>query len=130
MGRHRECGRLDRLIEAVRAGESRVLVVHGEPGAGKSVLLDYLARRARGCRVARVAGMQSEMELAFAGVHQLCAPMLDHVGSIPVPQRDALQIALGLAAGPPPDRFLIGLAVLSLLSEVAGEGPLVAIIDD
>ena len=130
MGRHRECGRLDRLIEAVRAGESRVLVVHGEPGAGKSVLLDYLAGRARGCRVARVAGMQSEMELAFAGVHQLCAPMLDHVGSIPVPQRDALQIALGLAAGPPPDRFLIGLAVLSLLSEVAGEGPLVAVIDD
>ena len=130
MGRHRECGRLDRLIEAVRTGESRVLVVHGEPGAGKTVLLDYLARRARGCRVVRVAGVQSEMELAFAGVHQLCAPMLDHVSSIPVPQRDALQIALGLAAGPPPDRFLIGLAVLSLLSEVAGEGPLVAVIDD
>jgi DNA-binding CsgD family transcriptional regulator len=130
IGRHRECGRLDRLIGAVQAGESRVLVVHGEPGAGKTVLLDYLARRARGCRVARVAGMQSEMELAFAGLHQLCAPMLDHADSIPVPQQDALRTAFGLAAGPPPDRFLVGLAVLSLLSEVAGEGPLVGVIDD
>jgi AAA ATPase domain len=130
IGRHRECGMLDRLIEAVRSGESRVLVVHGEPGSGKTVLLDYLVRRAGGCRIARVAGMQSEMELAFAGMHQLCTPMLDHVGSIPVPQRDALRTALGLAVGPPPDRFLVGLAVLSLLSKVAVDGPLVGVIDD
>jgi len=130
IGRHRECGLLDRLIEAVGTGESRVLVVHGEPGVGKSALLSYLAGRARGLRMARVAGVQSEMELAFAGLHQLCAPMLDHADRIPVPQRDALRTALGLAAGPPPDRFLIGLAVLTLLSEVAGEGPLIVVIDD
>jgi predicted ATPase len=82
IGRNRECGELDRLIEAVRAGESRVLVMHGEPGVGKTVLLDYLARQARGLRMVRVAGMQSEMELAFAGLHQLCAPMLGHAGRI------------------------------------------------
>ena len=121
---------LDRLVGAVRAGESRVLVVRGDPGVGKTVLLDYLAGRARGCRVARAAGVQSEMELAFAGLHQLCAPMLDHLDRIPVPQRDALRTALGLAAGPPPDRFLVGLAVLSLLSEVAGGQPLICLIDD
>ncbi len=121
---------LDRLVGAVRAGESRVLVVRGDPGVGKTVLLDYLAGRAPGCRVARAAGVQSEMELAFAGLHQLCAPMLDHLDRIPVPQRDALRTALGLAAGPPPDRFLVGLAVLSLLSEVAGGQPLICLIDD
>ena len=121
---------LDRLVDAVRAGESRVLVIRGDPGVGKTVLLDYLAGRAGGCRVARAAGVQSEMELAFAGLHQLCAPMLDHLDRIPVPQRDALRTALGLAAGPPPDRFLVGLAVLSLLSEVAGDQPLICLIDD
>jgi len=99
-----ERGMLDRLVDAVRAGESRVLVMRGDPGVGKTVLLDYLVGRARGCRVARAAGVQSEMELAFAGLHQLCAPMLDHLDRIPVPQRDALRTALGLAAGPPPDR--------------------------
>jgi DNA-binding CsgD family transcriptional regulator len=130
IGRHRECGILDQLIRVVRAGDGRALVVHGEPGAGKTVLLDYLARRARGDRVARVAGTESEMELAFAGLHQLCAPMLEHAEQLPVPQRDALQIAFGLAAGPPPDRFLVGLAVLGLLSETAGEGPLIGVIDD
>ena len=111
---------LDRLLEAVRAGQSRVMVVRGDPGVGKTVLLDYLAGRARGCRVARAAGVQTEMELAFAGLHQLCAPLLNRAGQLPVPQRDALRTAFGLAAGPPPDRFLVGLAVLSLLSEVAG----------
>ena len=121
---------LDRLVDAIRAGESRVLVVRGDPGVGKTVLLDYLVGRAHGCRVARAAGVQSEMELAFAGLHQLCAPMLDHADRIPGPQRDALRIALGLAAGPPPDRFLVGLAVLSLLSEVAGDQPLICLIDD
>jgi DNA-binding CsgD family transcriptional regulator len=104
--------------------------VRGEPGVGKTVLLDYLAGRASGCRVARAAGVQSEMELAFAGLHQLCAPMLDHAESLPVPQRDALRTAFGLSAGPVPDRFLVGLAVLGLLSETAGERPLVCVVDD
>jgi hypothetical protein len=121
---------LDRLIDAVRAGEGRALVVTGEPGVGKTALLDYLAGQATGFRVTRVMGVQSEMELAFAGVHQLCAPMLDHVDHLPVPQRDALRTAFGLSAGAPPERFLVGLAVLSLLSEVAGEQPLVGLVDD
>ena len=128
--RHNERGVLDRVIEAVRDGQSRALVVHGDPGVGKTALLEYLAGRASGCRVARAVGMQAEMELAFAGVHQLCAPILDHVDRIPVPQREALLIAFGLGTGPPPDRFLIGLAVLGLLSEVAGERPLICVIDD
>jgi DNA-binding CsgD family transcriptional regulator/tetratricopeptide (TPR) repeat protein len=117
-------------VAGVRAGEGRALVVRGEPGVGKTVLLDYLAGRASGCRVARAAGVQSEMELAFAALHQLCAPMLDHAESLPVPQREALRTAFGLSAGPVPDRFLVGLAVLGLLSETAGERPLVCIVDD
>ena len=121
---------LDGLVEAVRAGESRALVVRGEPGVGKTALLDHLARRASGCRVVRAAGVQSEMELAFAGLHQLCAPMLDHLEAIPVPQREAVRVAFGLGAGPVPDRFLVGLAVLGLLSEAAGERPLVCVVDD
>ena len=123
---------LDRLANAVRCGESRALVVRGDAGVGKSVLLDYLAGRASGsgCRVARVVGVQSEMELAFAGLHQLCAPLLGRAERLPVPQRDALRAALGMAAGPPPDRFLVGLAVLSLLSEAAGDRPLICLIDD
>jgi DNA-binding CsgD family transcriptional regulator len=127
-----ERGQLDRLIETVRAGQSQALVVRGEPGVGKTVLMDYLARRASaaGCRVARAVGVQTEMELAFAGLHQLCAPMLDHAEKLPVPQRDALRIAFGTSTGPPPDRFLVGLAVLSLLSEVAGEQPLICVVDD
>jgi len=107
-----------------------VLVVRGDPGVGKTVLLDYLVGRAPGCRIARAVGVQSEMELAFAGLHQLCAPLLDHLEAIPVPQREALRTAFGLSAGPPPDRFLVGLAALSLLSEVAGERPLICVIDD
>ena len=105
-------------------------MVRGEPGVGKTVLLDYLAGRASGCLVVRAAGVQSEMELAFAGLHQLCAPMLDHAESLPVPQREALRTAFGLSAGPVPDRFLVGLAVLGLLSETAGERPLVCVVDD
>ena len=106
MDRLSERDALDRLIDVVQAGESRTLVVRGDPGVGKSVLLGHLAERASssGCRVARVVGVQSEMELAFAGLHQMCAPMLDHVGNIPVPQRQALRTAFGLSAGPPPDR--------------------------
>jgi DNA-binding CsgD family transcriptional regulator len=125
-----ERGVLDRFVAGVRGGEGRALVVRGEPGVGKTVLLDYLAGRATGCRVARATGVQSEMELAFAGLHQLCAPMLDHAESLPVPQREALRTALGHSAGPVPDRFLVGLAVLGLLSEAAGERPLVCVVDD
>ena len=132
MDRRSERDTLDRLIEAVRAGESQALVLRGDPGMGKTMLLDHLAGRASGagCRVARAVGVQSEMELAFAGLHQLCAPMLGGAERLPAPQRDALRTALGIAAGPPPDRFLVGLAVLGLLSEVAGERPLICVIDD
>jgi DNA-binding CsgD family transcriptional regulator len=132
MDRRSERDALDRLVGAVKAGESRALVVRGEPGVGKTVLLDYLAGQASGsgCRVARATGVQSEMELAFAGLHQLCAPLLTRAGRLPVPQRDALRTAFGLAAGPRPDRFLVGLAVLSLLSGMAGERPLICLIDD
>ncbi len=129
-GRLSERRVLDRFVAGVRAGEGRALVVRGEPGVGKTVLLDYLAGQASGCLVARAAGVQSEMELAFAGLHQLCAPMLDHAESVPGPQREALRTAFGLAAGPVPDRFLVGLAVLGLLSETARERPLVCVVDD
>ncbi len=128
--RRRECDVLGRVIEAVRTGQSRALVVRGDPGVGKTVLLDYLAGQARGCRVARAAGMQSEMELAFSGLHQLYAPMLSRAERLPTPQRDALLTAFGIAAGPPPDQFLVGLAGLTLLSEVAGERPLICLVDD
>jgi DNA-binding CsgD family transcriptional regulator len=130
-GRYTERGVLDQLVEAIRhAGESRALVVHGEAGAGKTALLEYLAGHAPGCRVARAAGVQSEMELAFAGLHQLCAPMLDRLEALPLPQRDALRTAFGMCAGPAPDRFLTGLAALSLLSQVAEDQPLVCLVDD
>jgi len=121
---------LDELLEQVCRGRSTVLVMRGEAGVGKTALLEYVAGRARGCRLARVTGVQSEMELAFAGLHQLCAPMLSRAECLPVPQREALRTAFGLAEGLPPDRFLVGLAVLSLLSEVAAERPLLCVIDD
>src|SRR5260221_6866489 len=129
-GRGSECGALDRLIEAVRAGASRVLVVRGEPGVGKTALLDYLAGHAPGCQMVRAAGVETEMEFAFAGLHQLCAPMLDHLGRLPVPQREALRTTFGISAGPAPNRFFIGLAALDLLSAVAEERPLVCGVDD
>jgi DNA-binding CsgD family transcriptional regulator len=128
--RRAECGVLDGLIDAVRVGESRALVVYGEAGVGKTALLEYLVGQASGCRLARIAGVQSEMELPFAALHQLCVPMLDKLQGLPIPQRAALEIALGMISGSAPDRFLVGLAVLSLLSEVAEEQPLVCVIDD
>jgi DNA-binding CsgD family transcriptional regulator len=131
-GRRTECRALDRLVADVRAGQSRVLTVRGEAGTGKSVLLDYLAGQASGsgCRVARVVGVPSETELAFAGLHQLCAPFLDRLGHLPGPQRDALGIAFHLRDGSPPDRFAAGLAALSLLSDAAADGPLLCLVDD
>src|SRR4051794_13288513 len=128
--RFSERGVLDRFVAGVRAGEGRALMVRGEAGVGKTALLDYLTGQASGCLIARAMGVQSEMELAFAALHQLCAPMLDHATSLPAPQRAALQTAFGLSAGPVPDRFLVGLAVLGLLSESAGERPLVCVVDD
>src|SRR4051812_24365737 len=130
LGRHSESTTLDRLLDVVRAGESRALVIRGDPGMGKTALLEYVVERATGCRLARAAGVQAEMELAFAGLHQLCAPMLDRLERLPDPQRDALGSAFGLGAGHAPDRFLVGLAVLSLLAEVSEERPLVCLVDD
>ncbi len=130
IGRRGERGVLDRLAGAVRAGESRALAVVGEPGMGKTALLDYLAGRAPDFRVVRATGVQSEMELAFAALQQLCVPMLDRLERLPGPQRDALRTAFGLSAGPAPDRFLVALAVLSLLSEAAEEQPLLCLVDD
>ena len=129
-GRNGEVSVLAGVVATVRAGESRVLVVRGEPGVGKTALLDELAGQAQGCRVVRAAGVQSEMEFAFAGLHQLLAPMLNRVERLPVPQRDALRTVFGISAGPPPDRFLVALAVLGLLAEVATDQPLVCVVDD
>jgi DNA-binding CsgD family transcriptional regulator len=117
-------------MNTVRGGESRVLVVRGEPGVGKTALLDYLVDHASGCRVVRATGIQSEMQLAYAGVHQLLTPMLDRLQRLPARQRAALRSTFGLGSGSVPDRFLVGLAVLSLLSNVAEEHPLVCLVDD
>lgn len=129
IGRRTECHTLDLLVRAIRSGQSRVLVIHGEAGMGKTALLDYLSGHASGCRVVRVAGSEPEMGLAFAGLHQLCAPMLNHLEALAEPQRDALLTAFGMRAGSP-DQFLIGLAVLGLLSEAAGRQPVVCLVDD
>ncbi|WP_433297261.1 ATP-binding protein [Pseudonocardia sp. CA-142604] len=129
-GRRSECESLEQLIASVRTGQSRVLVLRGEAGIGKTALLDHLAGRAAECHVARATGVESEMELAFAGLHQLCAPFLDRLDRLPAPQQDALGTAFGMRDGSTPDRFLIGLAVLSLLSDVAEDRPLVCLVDD
>jgi predicted ATPase len=121
---------LERLLKGARAGQSSVLVLRGESGTGKTALLEHVAERASGFRVARAGGVESEMELAFAGLQQLCAPMLDRLEHLPGPQRDALRIVFGLSGGSVPDRFLVGLAILSLLSDVAEERPLLCLVDD
>jgi DNA-binding CsgD family transcriptional regulator/tetratricopeptide (TPR) repeat protein len=121
---------LGQLLEAARGGRGGALVVRGEAGVGKTVLLEHAIVSAAGMRIARVAGFESEMELAFAALHQLCAPVLGHLDRLPGPQRDALGVAFGLVSGDAPDRFLVGLAALSLLGEVAGERPLLCVIDD
>ena len=130
LGRASERQRLDRLLENVRGGQSAVLVIRGEPGVGKTTLLRYGARQAAGFRVEQIAGIEAEMELPFAGLHQLCPPMIARLDVLPEPQRDALGVALGLSSGAAPDRFLVALAVLSLLSALAEERPLLCLVDD
>ena len=130
-GRRSECETLDRIVAAVLAGDSGALVLRGEPGVGKTALLDYLEAQASRCQVVRAAGVESEMELPFAALHQLCLPMLDGLSLLPEPQRDALSTAFGLSrSGEPPDRFLVGLATLTLLSDVAAERPVLWEVDD
>jgi DNA-binding CsgD family transcriptional regulator/tetratricopeptide (TPR) repeat protein len=129
-GRTAECAALDQLVIEAQAGRSQVLVLYGEPGTGKTALLDNLAERASRCRVLRAAGVESEVELAYAGLHQLYGPLLDRLDRLPEPQATALATAFGLEAGDPPPRFLVGLAVLSLLADVAQEQPVVCIVDD
>jgi DNA-binding CsgD family transcriptional regulator len=121
---------LDRLVADALGGRSRVTVLRGEAGVGKSALLGYLSGRVAGWHVARAAGVESEMELAYAGLHQLCAPMLNHLGRLPAPQRDALATVFGRSAGTAPDRFLVGLATLTLFAEVAEQQPLACLVDD
>ena len=129
-GRRDEREALDRLLEAVRGGQSRALVVCGEPGIGKTALTESAISSASGLRVARAVGVESEMEIAFAALQQLCAPLLDRVERLPAPQHGALEVAFGLRAGDAPGRFLVGLAVLSLFAEVAQEQPLACVVDD
>ena len=130
LGRASECAAVDGFVAAVRAGEARSLVLRGEAGIGKTALLRYLIESAAGLKVVRAVGVESEMELAYASLHQLCGPLLDRLGRLPAPQREALEIVFGLSAGAAPDRFLVGLGVLSLFSEVSDERPLLCVIDD
>jgi DNA-binding CsgD family transcriptional regulator len=130
LGRRTECEALDRLLADALAGHSRATVLRGEAGVGKSALLGYVSDRVAGWHVARAAGVESEMELAYAGLHQLCAPMLDRLQRLPAPQRDALATVFGLSSRPAPDRFLVGLGTLTLFALTADEQPLVCIIED
>jgi DNA-binding CsgD family transcriptional regulator len=129
-GRSAERERLEGLLEKAHDGQSAVVVIRGEPGVGKTALLQDCVRQAAGFRVAQIGGVESEMELPFAGLHQLCAPMLGRLGALRTPQQVALRIALGLDSGDPPDRFLVALAALSLLAEAARERPLLCVVDD
>ena len=123
-GRVSECATLRGLIATVKSGSSQVLVLRGEAGVGKTALLEFTAEMASGVRCLHVAGVQSDMELAFAGLQQLCAPLLNHHDELPEPQREALNVAFGRGVGSAPDRFLVGLAVLSLMAAAADDRPL------
>ena len=120
-GRDSECQTLRALLATARSGSSQVLVLRGEAGVGKTALLEYVGQQASAFRCVEVAGVQSDMELAFAGLHKLCAPLLSHLDELPEPQREALNVAFGRGVGPTPDRFLVGLAVLSLIAAAAIE---------
>ncbi len=130
LGRNSECEALDRLLTDVLDGRSRVIVLRGEAGVGKSALLRHVSDQAAGWHVATAVGVESEMELAYSGLHQLCGPMLDQLDRLPVPQREALAVVFGQSTGPAPDRFLVGLATLTLLAEVAEQQPLICVVDD
>src|SRR3712207_3534023 len=129
-GRSSERETLDRLLQGARQGRSGVLAIRGEAGMGKTALMRHARGEASGFQVAEVAGVESEMELPFAGLHQLCSPLLDRLDALPEPQQEALRVALGLASGATPDRFRVGLATLSLLAEVAEDRPLLCLVDD
>src|SRR4029077_8954726 len=129
-GRARERKALDDLLGRVRDGESAVLVIRGEAGIGKTALMRYCARQASGCRLFQVAGAESEMELPLDALHALCGPLLGYLHALPEPQQRTLRVAFGLAAGTAADRFMVGLAVLSLLAESAAERPLICLVDD
>src|SRR3954466_3719232 len=130
LGRSGERDVLDRLLETARGGQSAVLLIRGEAGIGKTALVRYAARQAAGFQVAEIAGVEAEMELPFAGLHHLCAPMLAQLDALPDPQQNALRVSFGLSAGDPPERFLVALAALTLFAEVAGERPLLCLVDD
>lgn len=130
VGRHRECAVLDDLLAGLRAGDSAVCAIRGEAGVGKSVLLEYVAARASEVTVTRAQGIEADMELAYASLHQLCAPFLSVIDGLPGPQRNALQVAFGMAAGDTPDRFLVGLAVLNLLTRASETRPVLVVVDD
>src|SRR6476661_5993784 len=130
LGREREREALDRLLEAARSGHAGVLVVRGEPGVGKTALLEYAVEVGRDFRITRTSGVEAEMELPFAAVQQLCSPFFELMERLPQPQHDALGVAFGLSTGPAPNRFLVGLAVLGLLAEAAVEQPLACVVDD
>src|ERR1700752_5094508 len=129
-GRDSERESLRGVISTVRSGASEVLVLRGEAGVGKTALLGDVQGLASGFRCIQVAGVQSDMELAFAGLQQLCAPLLNHIDELPEPQREALNVAFGRGVGATPDRFLVGLAVLSLIAATANDQPLLCIVDD
>ena len=130
LNRLQERATIDDLLGELRSGRGRALVLRGEAGVGKSALLEHMVGAAADMQVVRAAGVESEMELAFASLHLLCAPLLDRLERLPVPQRDALGVAFGLREGGVPDRFMVGLAVLTLLSEAAGDRPVLCVIDD
>ncbi|GGT02294.1 helix-turn-helix transcriptional regulator [Streptomyces chromofuscus] len=130
VGRHSECAALDDLLATLREGGSRILVLRGEAGIGKSVLLKYVAGQASRVTVTRAQGVEADMELPYASLHQLCAPFLTEVEALPEPQRDAIRVAFGMAAGDPPDRFLVGLAVLTLLTRASESRPVLVVVDD
>ncbi len=130
IGREREARQLAELVDGFRAGRSRTLLLRGEPGIGKTALLDEVALLANGCTILRAAGVQAEMELAFAGLHQLLTPILGQLDDLPAPQREALSVAFGISGGPTPDRFFIALAVLNMLASASGQAPVLCLIDD
>lgn len=130
VGRDRECAALERLVAQAREPRGQMLMLRGDPGMGKSALLDHFVNTATGCRVLRTGGVEAEIELAYAGVQHLCTSMVSHIDALPAPQRAALSTAIGLSDGDTPDRFLVGLALLGLLAEVASERTVLCVVDD